>query len=313
MVNILSIDTTNKDKIIRKCAEISWCAVSNHKMPEGPEKRKKSNEIGYRAVKHILELLRINEVDVAIEIGMVAIQMFYDGHNYHQVLSCVEGLKDDFKNSRLIDDVVEYETNAKSAIEKPNPNTMDGKIDILYNLVWENGCLGTSDAINFYKKLIEKPITEPTVLSYCRMLKYEQRIVSFGGPTGRPIEMFPNNSISLNREESYKKVNFFEGNLVAKLNLFNPVWDAPYRKNTFVYEVQNGNDPRVFALIEPGVSIPPKFKKMGLSLSNMPGNSGVEGTLYPIKSMPDFGFKPIEELNDADFLTGCKVRPLMEF
>lgn len=277
-------------------------------MTDGPDKRKKANELGYKSVKNILELLRLGNSEIAIEIGMTAIQMFSDGHNYHQVLSCIEGLRNHFRQSRLEEDVIDYETSAKTALE-PNPETIEGRIDILYSLVWENGCLGTSDAMKFYKELTGSPISEPTILIYSKMLKFEQRILSFGGPTGRPIEMFPNNSISLNRTDSYEKKNFFEGNLRAKTSLFETIWDAPYRKNSVVYEIENGNDPRVFALIEPGKSIPPKYKNLG-GLSNISSKSGVEGTLHPIRNMPKFGFKPIKDINDADFLAECKVRPI---
>lgn len=303
-VNILSINTT--DDLIRKCSEIAWSAKSNHEKADGTDKRKNANELGYRAVKHILELLRIGDSELAIEIGITAIQMFSDGKNYHQVLSCIEGLRNHFEQSRLEDDTIYYENSAKISLENLDPKTLDGRMDILYNLVWENGCLGTSDAMRFFKEKTGEPICEPTILSYSKILKFEHRIISYGGPTGRPIEMFPNNSISLNRKDSYEKVNFFEGNLKAKSNLFKPVWDSPHRKNAIVYEIENGNDPRVFALIEPGISIPPKIKKLG-GLSNMLSMSGVEGMLHPIVSMPKFGFKPIKEINDADFLTECKV------
>ncbi len=97
---------------------------------------------------------------------------------------------------------------------------------------------------------------------------------------------------------------------MAKTNLFEPIWDTPHRKNARVYEVENGNDPRVFALIEPGKSIPHRFNGLGGMSKISP--KGVEGTLHPIRLMPGFGFKPIKGINDADFLTDCKVRPVLE-
>ena len=307
----MSINTTDEKDLIRKCTEISWYAVSLHKMDEGTEKRKKANELGHSAAKLILELLRIGNSNIAIEVGMTAIQMFSDGHNYHQVLSCIEGLRIPFTNSRLEEDVVDYETAAKNAIENPDPRTKEERLDVLYSLVWEKGCLGTSDATKFYKERTHLPICGTTIVSYCKTLKFEQRILSFGGPTGIPIEMFPNNSVSLNREDSYERVNFFEGNLMAKTNLFEPIWDTPRRKNARVYEVENGNDPRVFALIEPGKSTPHKFKGLG-DMSKIFPKLGVEGTLHPIELMPEFGFKLIGGINDADFLTECKVQPVWE-
>jgi hypothetical protein len=278
-------------------------------MDEGTEKRKKANELGYDTTRLLLELLRRGNSDIAIEISMTAIQMFFDGHNYHQVLSCIERLRGLFEGSRLEEDVVDFETSAKNALEKTDTRTKEDRIDVLYSLVWEKGSIGTSDAMKFYKERIQSTISEPTIVSYCKMLKFEHRILSFGGPTGRPIEMFPNNSVSLNREGTYNRVNFFEGVLKAKNNLFDAIWDVPRRKNARVYEVENGNDPRVFALIEPGKSIPPKFKDLG-GISKMSTKLGVEGTLHPIKSMPEFGFKLIEDINDADFLSECKVRPV---
>lgn len=308
----MSINTTNENDLIRKCTETSWYAVSIHKMAEGTEKRKKANELGYDTTRLVLELLRRGNSDIAIEISMTAIQMFFDGHNYHQVLSCIERLRSLFEGSRLEEDVVDFETSAKNALEKTNIGTKEDRIDILYSLVWEKGSIGTSDAMKFYEERTHKTICEPTIVSYCKMLKFEQRILSFGGPTGRPIEMFPNNSVSLNREGTYDKVGFYEGLLKPKSTLFEAIWDAPRRKNALVYEVENGNDPRVFALIEPGKSIPPKFKG-GISKISQK-LVGVEGRLHPIKLMPEFGFKLIEKLiediNDADFLTECKVRPV---
>jgi hypothetical protein len=278
-------------------------------MEEGTEKRKKANELGYNTAKLLLELLRIDKSDIAIEISMTAIQMFFDGHNYHQVLSCIERLRSLFEGTRLEEDVVDFEKSAKNALGKNNTGTKEDRIEILYGLVWEKGSIGTSDAMKFYKERTHKTICEPTIVSYCKMLKFEQRILSFGGPTGRPIEMFPNNSVSLNREGTYDKVNFFEGFLKPKASLFEAIWDASHRKNTLVYEVENGNDPRVFALIEPGISIPPKFKDLG-GISKMSTKLGVEGRLHPINVMPKFGFKLIEDINDADFLSECKVQPV---
>jgi hypothetical protein len=278
-------------------------------MDEGTEKRKKANELGYNTAKLLLELLRIGKSDIAIEISMTAIQMFFDGHNYHQVLSCIERLRSLFEGTRLEEDVVDFENSAKNALGKNNTGTKEDRIEILYGLVWEKGSIGTSDAMKFYKERTHKTICEPTIVSYCKMLKFEQRILSFGGPTGRPIEMFPNNSVSLNREGTYDKVNFFEGFLKPKASLFEAIWDASHRKNTLVYEVENGNDPRVFALIEPGISIPPKFKDLG-GISKMSTKLGVEGRLHPINVMPKFGFKLIEDINDADFLSECKVQPV---
>ena len=305
----MSINTTDKNDLIRKCTETSWYAVSIHKMNEGTEKRKKANELGHNTAKLLLELLRIGKSDIAIEISMTALQMFFDGHNYHQVLSCIERLKSLFEGSRLEEDVADFETSAKNALGQTNTRTKEDRIDILYSLVWEKGSIGTSDAMKFYKERTQSTICEPTIVSYCKMLKFEQRILSFGGPTGRPIEMFPNNSVSLNREGTYDKINGFEGFLKPKSRLFEAIWDAPHRKNTLVYEVENGNDPRVFALIEPGKSIPPRFKDLG-GISKMSTKLGVEGRLHPIKVMPKFGFKLIEDINDADFLSECKVRPV---
>ncbi len=306
--SILSINTISDEGLILKSSRIAWNAVSVHKMSEGTEKRKKANELGYNASKLILELLRTNNSDTAIEIGMTAIQMFSDGHNYYQVISCIEGLKGLFENSRLKEDVLYYETSTKDIISNYNPRTREDRIDIVYKLIWENGSIGTSNAIKFYKKRTHQKICEPTIVSYCRMLKYEQRILSLGGPTGIPIEMFPNNAISLNRESSYNKVNFFEGELKMKTNLFKPIYNLPHRKNTTVYEIENGNDPRVFALIEPGKSISPRYKDWG-GITNMPSKLGVEGTLHPIELMPEFGFKLIiNDIFDADFLTDCKIR-----
>jgi hypothetical protein len=307
MVSTLSINTTKND-LIRKCTETSWYAVSIHKMDEGTEKRKKANELGYNTAKLLLELLRIGKSNIAIEISMSAIQMFFDGHNYHQVLSCIERLRSLFEGTRLEEDVVDFETSAKNALGNTNPITKEDKIDILYSLVWEKGSIGTSDAMKFYKERTHKTISATTLISYCKMLKFEQRILSFGGPTGRPIEMFPNNSVSLNRGSTYDKVSFFEGVLTQKSMLFEAIWDVPRRKNALVYEVENGNDPRVFALIEPGKSIPPKFKG---GISEMSQKLvGVEGRLHPIKVMPKFGFKLIDNINDADFLSECKVQPV---
>ncbi|MCZ7399619.1 MAG: hypothetical protein O8C62_08075 [Candidatus Methanoperedens sp.] len=305
----MSTDLNEEDDTILKCSETSWRAVTIHKMTDGTEKRKMANELGYNAVKLILELLRSGNSEIAIEIGMAAIQMFFDGHNYHQAISCIERLREPLEDSRLKEDVIEYETYSKDALKSSIIETVDNRIDILYSLIWENGCMGTSDAIKFFEKRTKSTITEPTILSYCKVLKFEQRIISFGGPTGRPIEMFPNNSISLNREVSYNKKNFFEGNLIAKNNLFKPNWDVPNRKNTRVYEIENGNDPRVFALIEPGESITSKFKHLG-GISNMSHKLGVEGKLHPIKSIPEFGYEIIKNINDADFLTECKVVPM---
>ncbi|MFV9677757.1 MAG: hypothetical protein ACNYVW_08930, partial [Methanosarcinales archaeon] len=250
-------------------------------MAEGTKKRKKANELGYDTTRLLLELLRRGNSDIAIEISMTAIQMFFDGHNYHQVLSCIERLRGLFEGSRLEEDVVDFETSAKNTLGKTDTRTKEDRIDVLYSLVWEKGSLGTSDAMKFYKERTQSTISEPTIVSYCKMLKFEQRILSFGGPTGRPIEMFPNNSVSLNREGTYDKVNFFEGVLKAKNNLFDAIWDVPRRKNARVYEVVNRNDPRVFALIEPGKSIPPKFKDLG-GISKISTKLGVEGTLHPI-------------------------------
>ena len=303
----MSINTTSKNDLIRKCTETSWYAVSIHKLAEGTQKRKRANELGYDTTRLILELLRMGDSDIAIEIGMTAIQMFSDGHNYHQVLSCIERLKNLFEGSRLEEDVVDFETSAKNALENTNPRTKEDRVDILYSLVWEKGSIGTSDAMKFYKERTHKPISEPTIVSYCKMLKFEKRILSFGGPTGRPIEMFPNNSISLNRGGTYGKPSFFEGLLMPKGMLFEAIWDLP-RRNALVYEVENGNDPRVFALIEPGKSIPPRFKGGISELSQK--LVGVEGRLHPIKVLPEFGFKLISGINDADFLTECKVRPV---
>ena len=304
----MSINTTNKNDLIRKCTETSWYAVSIHKMDEGTEKRKKANELGYDTTRLILELLRMDNSDIAIEISMTAIQMFFDGHNYHQVLSCIERLRGLFDGTRLEEDVVNFEPSAKNALGNTNPGTKEDKIDILYSLVWEKGSIGTSDAMKFYKERTHKTISATTIISYSKMLKFEQRILSFGGPTGRPIEMFPNNSVSLNRGGTYGKSSFFEGVLKPKNRLFEPIWDVPHRKNAHVYEVENGNDPRVFALIEPGKSIPPRFKG---GISEMSQNLvGVEGRLHPIKVMPEFGFKLFEDINDADFLSECKVRPV---
>ena len=307
-MSTLSINTTNENDLIRKCTETSWYAVSIHKMADGAEKRKKANELGYNTARLILEVLRIGKSDIAIEVSMTAIQMFSDGHNYHQVLSCIEKLRGLFEGSRLEDDVVDVETSAKNALGKTNTRTKEDKIDILYSLVWEKGSIGTSDAMKLYKERTHSTICATTIASYCKMLKFEHRILSFGGPTGRPIEMFPNNSVSLNRESTYDKVNFFEGKLIPKSNLFEAIWDAPQRKNTLVYEVENGNDPRVFALIEPGKSIPRRFNLEGIS--KMSSKLGVEGRLHPIKVMSEFGFKLIVNINDADFLTECKVRPV---
>jgi len=89
----LSTDLNRENDIIYKCSETSWRAVSVHKMSDGTEKRKMANELGYNAVKLILELLRSTNSEVAIEIGMTAIQMFLDGHNYHQTISCIERLR----------------------------------------------------------------------------------------------------------------------------------------------------------------------------------------------------------------------------
>ena len=305
----MSINTTNKNDLICKCTETSWYAVSIHRMAEGSEKRKKANELGYDTTRLILGLLRRGNSDIAIEISMTALQMFFDGHNYHQVLSCIERLRSLFEGSRLEEDVVDFETSAKNALGKTNTGTKEDRIDILYSLVWEKGSIGTSDAMKFYEERTHKTICEPTIVSYCKMLKFEQRILSFGGPTGRPIEMFPNNSVSLNRGGTYDKVGFFEGLLKPKSKLFEAIWDVPRRKNTRVYEVENGNDPRVFALIEPGKSIPLRFKDLG-GISKMSSKLGVEGRLHPIKVMPEFGFKLIEDINDADFLSECKVRPV---
>jgi len=224
------------------------------------------------------------------------------------VLSCIEKLRSLFEGTRLEDDVVDFENSAKNVLGQTNTRTKEDRIDILYSLVWEKGSIGTSDAMKFYKERTQSTISEPTIVSYCNMLKFEHRILSFGGPTGRPIEMFPNNSVSLNREGTYDKVNFFEGNLIPKSNLFEAIWDAPQRKNTRVYEVENGNDPRVFALIEPGKSITRRFNMGGIS--KMSSKLGVEGRLHPIKVIPEFGFKLIVNINDADFLTECKVRPV---
>ena len=303
------IDTINQNVIIRKCTETAWDAVFVHKMPEGSEKRKKANELGHTASKLILDLIRIGDSDFAVEIGMTAIQMFFDGHNYHQVLASIEGLREFTINSRLLEDVIEYDELAINAIKNSHPKTKDDKVDFLYNLVWEMGCIGTTDSIKIYKKRTNLPISEPTIVSYCRMLKYEHRILLFGGPTGRPIEMYPNNSISLNRKSSYAKVNFFEGILTIKNNLFKPVWESPKRKNTNVYEIENGNDPRVFALIEPGISISQKYKNSG-GISKMPSKLGVEGKLFPLEVMPQYGFELVKNIKDADFLTECKIRLL---
>lgn len=307
-VNTLSTDTINKNELLHKCTETAWHAISIHNKADGQEKRREANELGYKAVKQILELLRIGNSEVAIDIGMTAIQMFFDGHNYHQVLSCIEGLRDSFNQSRLSEDITDYEISSENALINPDPRETEGRIDLIYSLIWEKGCLGTSDAIRLYKERTHLTISEPTIVRYCKTLRFERRILSHGGPTGRPYEMFPNNSISLNRGGSYEKVNFFEGALKAKNNLFEQIWDIPHRQNTRVYEIENGNDPRVFALIEPGKSISLNFKGLG-GISNMPSKLGVEGTLHPINCMPIFGFKPIKEINDADFLTECKVRP----
>ncbi|MBN1761801.1 MAG: hypothetical protein JW878_01810 [Methanomicrobia archaeon] len=277
-------------------------------MAEGTQKRKKANELGYDTTRLILELLRMGNSDIAIEISMTAIQMFFDGHNYHQVLSCIGRLRDLFEGSRLEEDVSYFETSAEKALGKTDTRTKEDRMDILYSLVWEKGSIGTSDAMKLYRERTQKTISEPTIVSYCKMLKVEQRILSVGGPTGRPIEMFPNNSISLNRGGTYDKVSFFEGVLMPKSNLFEPIWDLPHRRNALVYEVENGNDPRVFALIEPGKSIPPRFRGGISELSQK--LVGVEGRLHPINLMPEFGFKLIAGITDADFLTECKVRPV---
>lgn len=308
----MSIDITgNQDDLIIKSSQYAWRAVSIHKMVDGPEKRKKANELGHILVRHILALLRDGNSDFAIEIGMNSIQMFYDAHNYHQVLSCIEGLMESYEGSRLQEDIYDYEISAKKAIKNSHVKTKEDKIDVLYNIIWENGCIGTTDALKSFKKRTHKTISEPTIVSYSKILKSERRILSFGGPTGRPIEMYPNNSISLNRKSTYNKKNFFEGNLLAKNNLFEPVYGLSHRKNANIYEVENGNEPRVFALIEPGNSISSMYKKMG-GITSMPEKLGIEGKLHPIELIPDFGFKikKDEGLNDADFLTECKIKQL---
>ena len=116
----MSINTTNENDLIRKCTETSWYAVSIHKMADGAEKRKKANELGYNTARLILELLRIGKSDIATEMGITAIQLFSDGHNYHQVLSCIERLRSLFESSRLEEDVVDFENSAKNALGQTN-------------------------------------------------------------------------------------------------------------------------------------------------------------------------------------------------
>ena len=42
----------------------------------------------------------------------------------------------------------------------------------------------------------------------------------------------------------------------------------------------------------------------------MPPKLGVEGKLFSSEVMPQYGFKFVENIQDADFLTDCKIRVL---
>lgn len=107
-----------RNDLIRKGTEASWYAVTIHKMADGAEKREKANELGYNTARLVQELLYIGKSDIAVELGMITIQLFFDGHNYHQVLSCIERLRSLFVGSRLEEDIVNYENLAKNALGK---------------------------------------------------------------------------------------------------------------------------------------------------------------------------------------------------
>ena len=144
---------------------------------------------------------------------------------------------------------------------------------------------------------IEK--SNPTINSYSSTLHEEKRIFRFGGPSGYKIEMFVNQTVSLSRKLNYGKVAFFEGNLVEKgPNAFKRLWtkSMSHRK---VYEIENGNDPKTYAIVEPDSVLDTKA---------LQGELGVLGDLFPLEHMPEYGFKPYSDVEMADFLVNCSLK-----
>lgn len=301
MVIILSQDIV-KDDLLDKVEELSWEAKKISDEEESHERRKKANKLGMRGANYTLELLEAGKKEIALEIGMNSIFLFYIGRHFGQVLNSIEALYDYAQGTRFEEDISYYRSKTKKRMNNFENEKIDA-MDALYTLIWKNGILGTTEA---HKKMKEKyniKRTNPSINKYSDLLAEENRIYRLGGPSGYPIEMFIDQTVSLSREMSYGKTAFFEGYLKEKgPDNFKRLWDET-DSNARVFEIENGTNPSAFAILESPIEAP-YFDGTITDKIEL----GIFGELHPIQDMPDYGFRPKQSEVRSDFIVNCEVR-----
>lgn len=294
---------TVETELLSEVSKIAWESTRVARITNEHERRKTSNRLAMKSAKCTLDLIRAGREDIALETGVTTIYLFHLGEHYGQVISCSEALEDRIAGTRFEVDMECYLETAVTNMKSPNVSTKNGRLNALYSLIWEKGVLGTTEAMNEMLRRFGRWISNPTANWYSRTLHLERRAYRLGGPTGYKIEMFLNQSVSLSREKNYGKVAFFEGQLVERgPNMFRRLWkrDTGHRR---VFEIENGNDPRTFAILAPEPEYGGRRKE-----SFATDEYGVLGELHPLSDMPDYGFEPILDFSMADFLANGSVR-----
>ena len=293
----MSVDIVKN--LLKEASEVAWASKKIQTIENSHKRRASANQTAMKAAKCTLDLNRIGREEIAIETGVTSAFLFLLGGHYGQVLSSAEALHASTENTRFEEDIEYYIKEAEVKLREPDVSSVDGRLDALYSLVWKYGILGTTEAMNELYERFDLKKSNPTINSYSSTLYEEKRIFRLGGPTGYRIEMFVNQTVSLSRKLNYGKVAFFEGNLVEQgPNAFERLWtkSMSHRK---VYAIENGNDPKTYAIVEPDSVYDTKALQGGL---------GVLGDLFPLKHMPDYGFKPYTDVGMADFLVNCSLK-----
>ncbi|MCJ2669829.1 MAG: hypothetical protein LN416_04895 [Candidatus Thermoplasmatota archaeon] len=290
--------------MVSEASKVAWESTSLTRIESGHERKRVGNALAERASTLTHDLLRAGKEDLAVELGMTTTYLFHIGEHYAQVLDSVQAMKDRIKGTRFEPDMEYYVDWAKSEMEDPDTSKKSGRLAALYTLVWEKRVIGTMEAVQEMASRFGKPVSNSTVNAYSRILHEERRICRLGGPTGFRIEMFPNIRRALSRQSSYGKKAFFAGQLRERgPSTFKRQWDVDVSQRR-VFEIENGNDPRAFAILTPELKYR-EARMVGESIAN--GGYGVSGELHPLHDMPDFGFEPVQDLQMADFLVDCSV------
>jgi hypothetical protein len=297
---------TAEDKLVSAVSKIAWESKKVPKISDEIRMRETANRLAMESAKYTLDLLRLQRDDIAVESGMTAVYLFFIGEHYSQVISCSEELRERIKGTRFEDDLRDYIEDAHKSMKSPDLSKRNGKINALYSLICEKGVLGTTSAMREMKDRFKKTISNPTINLYSKLLHRQNRAYRLGGPTGYKIEMFVNQSITLSRQINYGKIAYFKGKLIERgTKHFRRLWEQDYKQRR-IFEIENGNDPRAFALIDPQSQ--QKRFRMNENEIKKGSECGVFGDLHPILEIKKFGFEPVEKIQVADFLVNCRLR-----